>query len=293
MRTRQRRRHEVLIGGTDSGPSNPPTPKFRFLLGFRSLYFENIEKSKILCLFFKKTVKIVILGGRPPSTFWLGWRVPPSPPPSRVSAPMVPDIVPKLSSARLPKWSQATGSLSLQLTQTWPLTWRLTFQVKLKVKCQTKGPGCAIYSRKPAVVCDHSGTYAGVICRSSIQYPVFCNWCPVSCPLTFNFDLAGQTVLATGRASPPGYGRAMGWAWAGCKILEINGFGAGPGLKFWTYIFLFHIRFSVENYQLFSAYQHNYQENITKHVKVSCFYVFLSFFKSVLGSSLKSGTFYM
>ena len=32
-------------GGTDSGPSNPPTPKFRFLLGFRSLYLENLEKS--------------------------------------------------------------------------------------------------------------------------------------------------------------------------------------------------------------------------------------------------------
>ena len=40
----QWRRHEVLTGGTDSGASNPPTPNFRFLIGFRSLYFENLEK---------------------------------------------------------------------------------------------------------------------------------------------------------------------------------------------------------------------------------------------------------
>ena len=34
-------------GGTDSGESKPPTPKFRFLLGFWPLYFGNIGKSKI------------------------------------------------------------------------------------------------------------------------------------------------------------------------------------------------------------------------------------------------------
>ena len=33
-------------GGADSGPSNPPTPKFRFPLEFRSLYFKNREKHK-------------------------------------------------------------------------------------------------------------------------------------------------------------------------------------------------------------------------------------------------------
>ena len=48
----QRRRHEfstggrILTGGTVSGESKPPTPKFRFLLGFRPLYYGNIEKSK-------------------------------------------------------------------------------------------------------------------------------------------------------------------------------------------------------------------------------------------------------
>ena len=46
MPKQQCRHHEVLTGGTDSGSSNPPTPKFRFLLGFRSLCFENLEKSK-------------------------------------------------------------------------------------------------------------------------------------------------------------------------------------------------------------------------------------------------------
>ena len=52
------RRHEVLTGGgTDSGPSNPPTPKFRYFLGFRSLYFENLEKFKLLVSSFKKIFK--------------------------------------------------------------------------------------------------------------------------------------------------------------------------------------------------------------------------------------------
>ena len=50
----QGRRHEfstggggrILTGETVSGESKPPTPKFRFLLGFRPLYFGNIENSK-------------------------------------------------------------------------------------------------------------------------------------------------------------------------------------------------------------------------------------------------------
>ena len=33
-------------GGADLGESKPTTPKFRFLLGFRPLYFGNIGKSK-------------------------------------------------------------------------------------------------------------------------------------------------------------------------------------------------------------------------------------------------------
>ena len=31
----------ILTGGTDSGESKPPIPKFRFLLGFGPLYFGN------------------------------------------------------------------------------------------------------------------------------------------------------------------------------------------------------------------------------------------------------------
>ena len=101
---------------------------------------------------------------------------------------------------------------------------------------------------------------------------------------------AYQAVFATGRASPPGYGRAMGWAWAGRKILEINGLWAGPGWKIWKTVFLSHMSFIVENYQLFSAHQHHCQENINKHIKVNCF---CCLFKLVLGNSVKSGTFYM
>ena len=35
-----------LTGGTDSGESKPPTPKFRFVLGSRPHYFRNIGKLK-------------------------------------------------------------------------------------------------------------------------------------------------------------------------------------------------------------------------------------------------------
>ena len=38
----------VRRGGADSNESKPPTPKFRYLLGFRPLYFGNIGKSKNL-----------------------------------------------------------------------------------------------------------------------------------------------------------------------------------------------------------------------------------------------------
>ena len=35
-----------MTGGTYSGEPKPSSPKFRFLLGFRPLYFGNIGKSK-------------------------------------------------------------------------------------------------------------------------------------------------------------------------------------------------------------------------------------------------------
>ena len=69
-----------LGGGADSGPSSPPTPKFWFLLGFRPLYFENLEKSKNFGKLFKQiSVKIAISGGTSPSEFWTGGTRPPVP----------------------------------------------------------------------------------------------------------------------------------------------------------------------------------------------------------------------
>ena len=56
-----------------------------------------------------------------------------------------------------------------------------------------------------------------------------------------------EPMLALGLASPPGYGQAMGWAWTGRKILEINGLWAGPGWKISKTLFYSH-RFPVENY---------------------------------------------
>ena len=58
----QRRRHEVLFGGGGriQGQPNPPTPKILFLLGFRSLHFENVGKCKQKC--HKKVIEI--------SNFW-------------------------------------------------------------------------------------------------------------------------------------------------------------------------------------------------------------------------------
>ena len=37
---------QIPTGRTDPGESKPPTPKFRFFLAFRPLYFENKEKSE-------------------------------------------------------------------------------------------------------------------------------------------------------------------------------------------------------------------------------------------------------
>ena len=41
---------------------------------------------------------------------------------------------PEITSARVPKWLQATASLSGQLTQPLPLTWHAIFKVKHKAK---------------------------------------------------------------------------------------------------------------------------------------------------------------
>ena len=54
MSHKQGRHHEFSTGGqiltggggTDSGESKSPTPKFQFLLGFWPLYFENIGRSE-------------------------------------------------------------------------------------------------------------------------------------------------------------------------------------------------------------------------------------------------------
>ena len=43
--TKFRLGRRIPTGGTDSGESKPPTPKFRFFLGFRPLYFGNVGKS--------------------------------------------------------------------------------------------------------------------------------------------------------------------------------------------------------------------------------------------------------
>ena len=37
---------QIPTGGAGSGESKTPTPKFRFVLGFRSFYLENIGKSE-------------------------------------------------------------------------------------------------------------------------------------------------------------------------------------------------------------------------------------------------------
>ena len=54
-----------------------------FLLGFRSLYFENLEKLKLLVSSINETLTIAISGGTPPRILNRGGRVPLSPPPQR------------------------------------------------------------------------------------------------------------------------------------------------------------------------------------------------------------------
>ena len=63
--TIQERRHEIFIGGRIYRHPNPPTRKIQFLLGFRSLYFENVENAKNIG-FKKKILKYPnFCGGRP------------------------------------------------------------------------------------------------------------------------------------------------------------------------------------------------------------------------------------
>ena len=77
-----------LGGGVNSGESTPPTPRFRFLLGFRPLYYGTIEMSKS---FRKNTpkvfIKTVISGGYPPGISNRGDTFPASPP-HPVATPM-------------------------------------------------------------------------------------------------------------------------------------------------------------------------------------------------------------
>ena len=59
------------LGGTDSGESKPPTPKFRFILGFCPLYFVNIGKSKSFSKYSKIFFKNCHFWGTSPE-FWNG-----------------------------------------------------------------------------------------------------------------------------------------------------------------------------------------------------------------------------
>ena len=67
-------------GGTDSGESRPPSPKFRFLLGFRPLYFKHIGNSENFRKYLrKKSLKITISEGSSNQNFEPRGRVPPFP----------------------------------------------------------------------------------------------------------------------------------------------------------------------------------------------------------------------
>ena len=78
----------ILTGETVSGESKPPTPKFRFLLGFRPLYFGNIENSKSFSNYSENFLKkkTGFLGGGIPRISNRGATSSASPP---VATPMV------------------------------------------------------------------------------------------------------------------------------------------------------------------------------------------------------------
>ena len=64
-------------GGGDSGTSKPSTSKVRFLLGFRALHFENIEKIKNRYILRIIPLKIPNSGGTSHPGFWTGGRTRP------------------------------------------------------------------------------------------------------------------------------------------------------------------------------------------------------------------------
>ena len=69
----------------------------------------------------------------------------------------------EITSACVPKWSQATASFPGQITQPWPLAWHLTLSLTLKVKWQVKGYGSVSFPERLAVTWDHFGAGADVI----------------------------------------------------------------------------------------------------------------------------------
>ena len=81
---RQWRRHEVLARGTDSGPSNPPTPKSDSSSDFGHFILKILKNLK-KWLFLFKNPKSRFLGETYPFLLLIGGCVPRPP----VSAPMV------------------------------------------------------------------------------------------------------------------------------------------------------------------------------------------------------------
>ena len=80
--TNQGRRHEVLTRGDESGASNPPTFKSRFLLGFQPLYYENAGNSNKLGVSIEKFLyNPRLLGDVPSRIFNCGDAPSPPPPP--------------------------------------------------------------------------------------------------------------------------------------------------------------------------------------------------------------------
>ena len=94
-------------GGTDSGESKLPIPKFRFHLGFRPLYFGNIRKCKSFSKYSENLLnKQRFLLGIPPE-FRTGGRTRPPHPPS-VATPMLLPNVTKFAFYEV-SWDPETG----------------------------------------------------------------------------------------------------------------------------------------------------------------------------------------
>ena len=78
----QWRRHEVWTGGTDSGPSNPPTPNFDFSSDIGHFISKNLKKNlKILVSSYYKICKNRDFWGASPFYFLTEGTRPPVPPP--------------------------------------------------------------------------------------------------------------------------------------------------------------------------------------------------------------------